>query len=83
MPKSRARPKAAYTPPPTRSRRKQVSPAWVPSLMLGFFIIGIVWIVVYYVTGSDVPGIRTLGNWNLVVGFGLIIAGFITSTQWR
>lgn len=83
MPKSRTRQKAAYTPPPTRSPKKAVSPRWVPWLMLGFFVIGIVWIVVFYVTGSDVPGLRSLGNWNLLVGFGLIIAGFITSTQWR
>jgi hypothetical protein len=24
-----------------------------------------------------------LGNWNLVVGFGFIVAGFALSTQWR
>jgi len=83
VPKSRTRPKASYTPPPTRSPNKAVSPAWVPWLMLGLFLIGIIWIVVYYVTGSDIPGMRSLGNWNLLVGFGLIIAGFITSTQWR
>ena len=83
MPKSRVRAKPAYTPPPTRSARKMVSPRWVPALMVGFFLVGIVWITIFYVTGGDFPLMRSIGNWNLLVGFGLIIAGFITSTQWR
>jgi predicted membrane-bound spermidine synthase len=79
VPKSRTRTKAAYTPPPTRSARKQVSPRWVPALMLAFFVVGIAWIVVYYVTGQ----ITAINGYNLLIGFGLIIAGFVTSTQWR
>ena len=81
MPKSRVRAKAAYTPPPTRSARKRVSPAWVPALMVGCFLLGIVWITIFYVTGGDLP--VNIGNWNLLIGFGLIIAGFGISTQWR
>ena len=81
MPKSRVRSKAAYTPPPTRSERKRVSPTWVPVLMLGCFLVGIVWITIFYVTGGDLP--IDIGNWNLLIGFGLIITGFGISTQWR
>jgi hypothetical protein len=77
------RAKAAYTPPPTRSARKQVSPQWVPIAMLACFLIGIVWITIFYVTGGDFPLMRQIGNWNLLVGFGLIVAGFGISTQWR
>jgi hypothetical protein len=29
------------------------------------------------------PGVSEIGNWNLLVGFGFIIAGFGLSTQWR
>jgi hypothetical protein len=29
------------------------------------------------------PLVSELGNWNLLVGFGFIIAGFGLSTQWR
>jgi hypothetical protein len=50
--------------------------------MLGLFLIGIVWLVLFYVTGGDLP-IGPLHNWNLLIGFGFIIAGFGTSTQWR
>jgi len=29
------------------------------------------------------PVVGGLDNWNLVVGFGFIVAGFALSTQWR
>jgi hypothetical protein len=82
VPKSRVRPKAAYTPPPTRSAKKRVSPPWVAPLMLACFLIGIVWLVLFYVTGGSLP-VKSLTNWNLLIGFGFIIAGFGISTQWR
>jgi Cell division protein CrgA len=82
VPKSRARAKTAYTAPPTRSPKKRVSPPWVAPLMLGCFLIGIVWLVLFYVTGGSLP-ISALRNWNLLIGFGFIIAGFGISTQWH
>lgn len=82
MPKSRVRTKAAFTPPPTRSAKKRVSPPWVAPLMLGLFLLGIIWLVLFYVTGGSLP-IKSITNWNLLIGFGFIIAGFVTSTQWR
>jgi hypothetical protein len=82
VPKSRVRRKAAYTPPPTRSPKKRVSPPWVAPVMVAAFLIGIVWLVLFYVTNSSLP-IKALGNWNLLVGFAFIITGFGISTQWR
>ena len=82
MPKSRVRKKAAYTPPPTRSPKKRVSPPWVAPLMVGLFLVGIVWLILFYVSNNSVP-VSALGNWNLLVGFGFIVAGFAVSTQWR
>ncbi|MGE5765188.1 MAG: cell division protein CrgA [Mycobacterium leprae] len=83
MPKSRIRRRAAYTPPPTRSRAKSVSPPWLAPLMVTMFLLGIAWLTVFYLTNGDVWGLRELGNWNLAVGFGFIMAGFAISTQWR
>jgi uncharacterized membrane protein len=51
--------------------------------MVACFVVGLVWIVLYYVTQSDMPVLSTLGAWNLVCGFGLIIVGVILSTNWR
>lgn len=82
MPKSRVRTKQAYTPPPSRSASKKVSPQWVAPLMLACFLVGIIWLVLFYVTGGSLP-VKTLTNWNLLIGFGFIIAGFGISTQWK
>jgi len=83
VPESRSRRKADYIPPPTRSPAKLRSRAWVAPTMVACFLIGLIWIVLFYLAGSDVPGMSALGNWNLLVGFGFIGAGFIAATQWR
>ena len=50
--------------------------------MLAFFIVGLAWIVLFYVTQGSLP-VDALGNWNIVVGFGFIAGGFVVSTQWK
>jgi hypothetical protein len=81
VPKSRVRTKSVYTPPP-RTARSKVSPRWLVPVMLACLLIGLTWIVLFYVTGGSLP-ISALASWNLVVGFGFIIAGVVLSTKWR
>lgn len=90
MPESRKRKKAASTPPPpaggTVRKKKGPSPRWLAPLMLTLFGLGILWLVVFYLTEGRMGGLPVasdLANWNLLVGFGFIIAGFGLSTQWR
>ncbi|MFJ6012216.1 cell division protein CrgA [Streptomyces sp. NPDC092952] len=84
MPKSRIRKKADFTPPQAKQATniKLTSRSWVAPVMLALFLIGLAWIVVFYVTDGDLP-IQDLGNWNIVVGFGFIAGGFGVSTQWK
>ncbi|MEV6163599.1 cell division protein CrgA [Streptomyces sp. NPDC052052] len=84
MPKSRIRKKADFTPPPAKQATniKLTSRSWVAPVMLALFLIGLAWIVVFYVTDGDLP-ISSLKNWNIVVGFGFIAGGFGVSTQWK
>ena len=85
MAKSKVRKKSVYT-PPQKSQAAQVSPRWLVPTMVGAWIIGLTWIAVYYVlaaTGTSVPPWNTLGNWNLGIGFALIIFGVVLSTKWR
>ncbi|ASU81805.1 hypothetical protein CDO52_02485 [Nocardiopsis gilva YIM 90087] len=84
MPKSRndRKKKAVYTPPPSAAKPK-VSPRWLVPTMLGFGILGILWIAVYYIAGTMVPVMQDLGNWNLAIGFGGIIICVILSTRWH
>ncbi|MFB7913657.1 cell division protein CrgA [Streptomyces sp. NPDC056061] len=84
MPKSRIRKKADFTPPPAKQTTniKLTNRSWVAPVMLALFLIGLAWIVVFYVTDGDLP-IKSLENWNIVVGFGFIAGGFGVSTQWK
>ena len=89
MPESRKRKKAAYTPPPNATggpKKKGPSPFWLAPLMLVLFGIGVLWLVVFYISQGDMFGLPLAEDWgnvNLPVGFGFIIAGFALSTQWR
>ncbi len=86
MPVSRKRKKAAYTPSTTAAsgpKKKGPSPVWLAPLMLVLFGVGVLWLVVFYITEGNMPLVSDLENWNLLVGFGFIIAGFGLSTQWR
>ena len=53
--------------------------------MLGSFLIGLLWIIVYYVTSQDasIPVFRELGNYNLLVGIGFMATGFVFATRWE
>jgi hypothetical protein len=83
VPKSRVRKQPVYTPPPTRSSKHAVSPPWLAPTMIACFVVGLVWISLYYVTQADMPVLSTLGGWNLVGGFALIVAGVVLATRWH
>ena len=50
--------------------------------MLGLMVLGLVWLIVYYLWPSD-PLHRHLGGWNFPVGFGLMIGGLLMTMRWR
>ena len=51
--------------------------------MVALMLIGLLWIVVYYVAGDRIPLMTTLGPWNFAIGFGAMVAGLIMSMRWR
>ena len=83
MPKSKVRQKAAYTPPPAKKQAVKIeSGRLVPGLMVAFFLVGLAWIVVYYLSGQNYP-IGSLAGWNIAIGFAAIAVGFGISTRWK
>lgn len=62
---------------------QQHSGRWVPVTGSVLLVFGLVWIVVYYVAGRDIPFMATLANWNLLIGMGSIVAGFLVFTRWK
>ncbi|HEY7858677.1 MAG TPA: cell division protein CrgA [Candidatus Nanopelagicales bacterium] len=83
MPESRIRRKKAYTAPPTRDPMKIGSPAWLAPTMIALFVVGLLWIVVFYIAGDQIPIMDNIGWLNIIIGFGLIGVGFALSTRWR
>ena len=49
----------------------------------GEFPMDIIWIVVYYVAGDQIPFMVSLGAWNFAIGFGAMVAGLVMSMRWR
>ncbi len=84
MPESKGRGVPKSRPPQTVAKKDQplTSPRWLAPTMVALFVIGLLWIVVHYLA-PDLPVFSALGNWNIVIGFGLIMGGFALSTRWR
>lgn len=55
---------------------------WFKPVMIGFMLLGLVWILVFYISGMQFP-IPGLGNWNLGIGLGIALIGFLMTTRWR
>ncbi|RBY80852.1 cell division protein CrgA [Geodermatophilus sp. TF02-6] len=89
MPKSKVRKKPVYTPPQGTlqsrgsARAARPSPRWYPAVMVTLMLVGLLWIVVYYVAGDRIPVMVSLSAWNFAIGFGLMVAGLVMSMRWR
>ena len=57
----------------------KVSPWWVPALMVTLLVLGVLVILLNYL--SVLGG--SASNVYLFIGLGLIVAGFIVSTRWH
>jgi len=44
-------------------------------------IVGLIWSVVYYLTGNY--PITNIGAWNLVIAFVTILVGFVMTMAWK
>lgn len=76
--------KAETVKAPVKLSKYGLNPLWLIPTMIGLMLIGMVWLVVFYLTytigGYPIP---VLQYWNLVVAFGFIIAGFVLTTRWK
>lgn len=92
MPESKGRKRDVYTPPPTGKGERKVarigSPRWLAPVMVACFVIGLAYIVVYYIAGQDLPIMGSIGGSlnalvNVAIGFGFIAVGFVLATKWQ
>lgn len=64
------------------------NPAWFIPVMATFFLVGFIWILTYYISGAQYPlgaGVPALdlGAWNIAIGMGLVLVGFVMATRWK
>ncbi|HCG54608.1 MULTISPECIES: cell division protein CrgA [Brevibacterium] len=58
------------------------NPRWFLPVLIGLLLIGLIWLVTFYVSQGAFP-VEAWGNWNILVGFAFFVAGLIMSTRWR
>lgn len=52
-------------------------------VMIALMVVGLFWLVVYYLWGQDLGFMRAVGNWNFGIGFAMMIAGLVMTMRWR
>jgi hypothetical protein len=77
-----------YTPPEgvlqsRGARAAEPSPNWYAPLMVALLVLGLAWIVVFYVAGDKIGFMTSIGPWNFAIGFGAMVAGLVMSMRWR
>jgi hypothetical protein len=62
-----------------------VNPVWFKPLMFGFMLLGLLWIVVFYISGGTlpIPFPADQSSWNILIGFGIAFVGFLMTLWWR
>ena len=89
MPESRTRKTADEK---LKRKRSEARPArvkapssrrWVPPTFITVGLLGVAWLITYYVAGQDIPFMAALGNWNILIGMGGMAAAFGIATLWQ
>lgn len=66
------------------ARKNAPNPVWFKPVMFGFMLLGLIWIVLYYITSSTLGlPVPALGQGNIFAGFGLVLIGFLMTPWWK
>ena len=65
-----------------RTGDPQPTPLWYKVIMIGLMIVGLLWIIVYYLFQGTLP-IPGINVWNLIIGLVFMMTGLIMTTRWR
>lgn len=71
---------------PSGPKAQKVGNRWAAPAMVTSAVVGLVWIVIFYVTNGtaiNVPVMTNLGSWNLVIGMGFIVSAFGFAMKWE
>ncbi|HSN35826.1 MAG TPA: cell division protein CrgA [Arthrobacter sp.] len=83
MPESKRRKRPAHeTPQTSAAQANKPNPVWFKPVMFGLMIIGLLWIITFYISEGTLP-VAAWGSGNIIAGFGIAIIGFLMTTRWR
>jgi hypothetical protein len=83
VPESKPRKRTAHVAPQTSAAEAyKPNPVWFKPVMFGLMIVGLLWIITFYITQGAYP-VQAWASWNIVAGFGIAIIGFLMTTRWR
>lgn len=71
---------------PKEPKQKMVGNRWAAPAMITSAVIGLLWIVVFYTLSNgtnSIPFYSDLGQWNLAIGMGFIVAAFGFAMKWE
>lgn len=83
LPESKRRTqKAQQNNKPGAHSAERPNPVWYKPVMFGLMLLGLLWVMVYYISQTLYP-IPNIGGWNIVIGFGIAMVGFFMTTNWK
>ncbi|GAA3057109.1 MULTISPECIES: cell division protein CrgA [Actinomycetes] len=62
--------------------KDETLPLWYRATMIGLMILGLLWLIVWYISQGLAP-IAAAGGWNVIIGFGIAMVGFLMTMRWR
>ncbi len=87
MPKSKVRKKNDFSVNPVSRTPVKVkagpSSAWFVALFVGLMLIGLTWLLVFQLAGSELSWLADLGPWNYLIAFAFMITGLLLTMMWR
>lgn len=66
-----------------RTTRIPGSGRWVPVTFITLGLLGVLWLICYYVLSPYIPFFADLGGWNILIGLGLMGGAFAVATLWK
>ncbi len=95
MPESRVRKAAAvkkqhkqyHEAKKERAEKERLTPisdrSWVPWVFVTLGLLGVFWLVVFYIAGNQIPFMAAIGQWNILIGMVLMGSSFCVATLWK
>lgn len=69
-----------------RRERKLHAPTsrrWVPPTFIVVGLLGVFWLITFYVAADHIAFMSAMGNWNILIGMGLMACAFGLATMWK